>query len=306
MATTKKPTIGVTVGDPKGIGPEIVAKLLEDEQVRACCELRIFGDEEVVAAAGKGAAAGWKPTSLSDADAGRWSAQWVANAVKAALAGEIAAIVTGPINKHRWQLARIHFPGHTEYLAHLVGQTPTSIGPLFVTSSWKVALVTGHLPIKNVHRVLTRERIVGVATLAHETLRQMFDIPRPRLACLGLNPHAGEQGLIGLEEQEILIPAMAVLHDRGIAIDGPFSADTFFSAAPVFDGVLAMYHDQGLLPLKTAAFRETVQLTMGLPFIRTSVDHGTAEDIAWQGRADHTNLVNAIELAVQLVQRERS
>ncbi|MBI4367603.1 MAG: 4-hydroxythreonine-4-phosphate dehydrogenase PdxA [Deltaproteobacteria bacterium] len=287
-----RPIIGVTLGDPKGIGPEIVAKAMADPRVQALCELRVFGDERLLRE---------RPIGLSDADAGLWSAQWVAAGVRAALGGSIAALVTAPINKERWQLGGIAFPGHTEYLAHLSGQTVTRVGPFFISPRWRVGLATGHLPLKHVAQVLRGERIVEAAQLIHEFCRTRLGIAKPRLACLGLNPHAGEHGHLGFEEKEIIEPAISLLHDRRIFIDGPFPADTFFrETGPDYDAVLAMYHDQGLIPVKSRYFAETVQVTMGLPFLRASVDHGTAEDIAWKGRADHGNLVAAIRMAVRL------
>ncbi len=297
--------IGLTIGDPKGIGPEICAAACAHFAARADVALTVFGERNCPAA------------TCSDITAGQHSADAVRAAVEAIQCGVIDAIVTAPINKQRWHLAGIDAPGHTEFLAALVNpQAPPATRMLFIAENMRIALVTTHLPLRNVANAITTERLHTTIQRTHDFLRTHCGIANPRLACLGLNPHAGEGGLLGDEEQRIIIPTLKTLRARGITIDGPFPADTFFvhrSARTThhephttpFDAIIAMYHDQGLIPIKQQSNGLAVNVTMGLPFIRTSPGHGTAEDIAFNNCADPQPLIAAIECAMDLVRTRK-
>lgn len=279
--------IGITTGDPKGVGPEIVAAALSDLEIAALAEFEVFG-----------------PTvfdpRLTDRQAAETAIDALARAASAALSGHIAALVTAPVNKRRLRLVDKHFTGHTEFLASRCGVA--AVCPLFVAHHWRVALVTRHIPLSQVAAKLNAVDILQTLRLLKEGLEKHFHILEPRLAVAGLNPHAGEGGMLGDEETRIILPALQQARKEGISVGGPFSPDTFFwqMTQGKWDAVAAMYHDQGLIPIKTLAFRETVQMTLGLPFLRVSVDHGTAEELAGRGLADPANLKAAIRLAVQL------
>ena len=218
----------------------------------------------------------------------------------AAKRGDVDAIATAPINKLAFAEAGLPWKGHTDLLAHLTGSGRVAM--MFWSAPLKVVLATVHVPLAEVPRVLTRERLDGIIDLTARELPR-FGISAPRLALAGVNPHAGEEGLLGSEEQRVLAPAVEAARARGIRIDGPFPGDTVFvrAARGEFDAVIAAYHDQGLIPVKLLAFGRAVNVTLGLPIIRTSVDHGTAFDIARQGVADEGSLVEAIVLAARLV-----
>jgi 4-hydroxythreonine-4-phosphate dehydrogenase len=226
--------------------------------------------------------------------------KYIEEAVRWATIGKLDAITTCPINKHAMNAAGYSFPGHTELLAHLVGAS--SVAMMFLGSKWKIVLVTTHLPLKDVSKRITANRILSILRLTDEGMKKYFGIPRPQIAILGLNPHCGEGGLIGEEEKREILPAIAEAKSLGMDVEGPFPADSFFnlSGRYSFDVVVSMYHDQGLIPIKMLDFKEAVNFTLGLPFIRTSVDHGTAYDIAGKGLADPTNLVKAILTASNL------
>ena len=286
-----KPRIGITVGDPAGIGPEIAIKAASDPRVLEVCEPRLYG------AFGEALKA-FTPGRLS-ADAGRAAYDAIVAAVADARAGTIDAIATAPINKEALALAGLPWKGHTDLLAHLT-RAPR-VAMMFYAEALRVVLATIHVPIADVPRLLTRELVDGIIDL---TAREMprFGYPRPRLALAGLNPHAGEHGVIGGEDEAVLRPAVAAARGRGIDITGPWPGDTVFVRATrgEFDAVIACYHDQGLIPVKLLAFGRAVNVTLGLPIIRTSVDHGTAFDIAGRGVADESSLVEAIRLAARL------
>jgi 4-hydroxythreonine-4-phosphate dehydrogenase len=220
-------------------------------------------------------------------------------AVSDARRGEIAAIATAPINKEAFAAARLPWRGHTELLAHLTGARRVAM--MFHADVLRVVLATIHIPLAEVPRALTRESLEQTIELTANELPR-FGWPSPRLALAGLNPHAGEHGLMGLEEEAVMVPAVEASRARGIRIDGPLPADTVFVRAMRgdFDAVIACYHDQGLIPVKLVAFGRAVNVTLGLPIIRTSVDHGTAFDIAGRGIADPSSLVHAVLLAAQL------
>lgn len=289
MATRSKPAIGITVGDPAGIGPEIASKAAADPKVLEVCTPMLYGPR------------GHESFAIGQvsAQAGQAAYEAIVAAVEDAQRGRIAGIATAPINKEAFAAAGIPWRGHTELLAHLTGSDRVAM--MFYSEVLRVVLATVHIPLANVSRTLTRERLdETIALTAAEMPR--FGWPTPRLALAGLNPHAGEHGLMGLEDDSVLAPAVAAARARGIAIDGPLPADTVFVRAMrgEFDAVIACYHDQGLIPVKLVAFGHAVNVTLGLPIIRTSVDHGTAFDIAGRGVADPSSLVHAVLLAARL------
>ncbi len=289
-SAVRLPRIALTAGDPAGIGPEIVAKAAADPGVRAVCEPVIF--DSVVAA-------GVRPGEVSAA-AGQAAYETIVAAVAAARRGDVDAIATAPINKLAFARAGLPWKGHTDLLAHLCGGSKVAM--LFHAPQLKVVLITVHVPLREVPALLTRELVAGTIRLTAASLPQ-FGIARPRLALAGLNPHAGESGLLGSEDDEVLAPAVAAARAEGIDIAGPFPADTVFVRASrgEFDCVLACYHDQGLIPVKLLALGQAVNVTIGLPIIRTSVDHGTAFDIAGQGVADAGSMIAAVKLAARMV-----
>lgn len=281
------PLVGITAGDPAGIGPEIAEKAAADPRVRAVCEPRIYG-----------ASRSFPPGVLS-AEAGRAAYDAIHRAVRDAQHGTIAAIATAPINKAALKLAGLPWPGHTEMLAELTGAPRVAM--MFWSERLRVVLATIHLPLARVPVSLTTSSLTSVIELTHRDLPR-FGIARPRLALAGLNPHAGEHGLFGTEERDVLQPAVEQCVTAGINIAGPYPGDTIFLRAyrGEYDAVIACYHDQGLIPIKMVAFGEAVNVTLGLPIIRTSVDHGTAFDIAGKGIADPESMVQAVLLAARL------
>ncbi len=283
------PRIAITLGDPAGIGPEIARKAAADPRVRAVCEPVFHGPADPAA---------FPPGRLSAA-AGRAAYDAIVAAVADAQAGRVAAIATAPINKAAFALAGLPWRGHTELLAHLTGAP--SVAMMFYAEALRVVLATVHVRLADVPRVLTRASLEATLRLAGRELPR-FGYPAPRLALTGLNPHAGEGGVLGDEERDVLGPAVEACRADGLDVRGPFPADTVFVRATrgEFDAVVACYHDQGLIPVKLLAFGKAVNVTLGLPIIRTSVDHGTAFDIAGRNRADPGSLVEAILLAARL------
>jgi 4-hydroxythreonine-4-phosphate dehydrogenase len=284
-----KPRIAITAGDPAGIGPEIAARAAADSRVRAVCEPVIFGPP---------AGASFAPGVLS-ADAGRAAYDAICAAVREAQAGRVAAIATAPVNKLAFARAGLPWKGHTDLLAHLTGAQRVAM--MFWSERLKVVLATVHVPLAEVPKLVTGELLAGIIDLTARELPR-FGLSSPRLALAGLNPHAGEEGLLGEEDVRVLRPAVDAARDRGIDIGGPYPADTVFvrAARGEFDGVIACYHDQGLIPVKLLAFGESVNVTLGLPIVRTSVDHGTAFDIAGKGIADASSMIAATLLAARL------
>jgi 4-hydroxythreonine-4-phosphate dehydrogenase len=284
-----KPRIGITAGDPAGIGPEIARKAADDPEVRAVCEPVIYGPAAGVTFA---------PGALS-AEAGRAAFEAICAAVRDARSGIIAAIATAPVNKLAFARAGLPWKGHTDLLGHLTGSPRVAM--MFWSEPLKVVLATVHVPLTDVPRLLTRELLESVVELTARELPR-FGVARPRLAMAGLNPHAGEEGLLGDEEGRVLRPAIEAVRARGVSIEGPLPADTLFvrAARGEFDAVVACYHDQGLIPVKLLAFGRSVNVTLGLPIIRTSVDHGTAFDIAGQNVADPSSMIEAVRLAARL------
>jgi len=287
-----KPRIGITVGDPAGIGPEISIKAAADPKVLDLCEPVLYGPHDAKALQP------FTPGQVS-ADAGRAAYDAIVMAVEQARAGRIDAIATAPINKEAFALAGIPFKGHTDLLAMLTKSGPAVM--MFYAEQLRVVLATVHVALRDVPSLLTRELADFIIDLTARELPR-FGYPRPRIAVAGLNPHAGEHGVIGSEDDAVLRPAVEAARGRGLDVNGPLPADTVFGRAARgdFDVVIACYHDQGLIPVKLLAFGRAVNVTLGLPIIRTSVDHGTAFDIAGRGVADHSSLVEAIGLAARL------
>jgi len=284
-----KPRIAITVGDPAGIGPEIARKAADDPRVRELCEPVLYGPADTsLFAAGQ----------LS-AEAGRAAYDAICAAVSDAMAGTVAAIATAPVNKLAFARAGLPWKGHTDLLGHLTGSP--SVAMMFWSEPLRVVLATVHVPLVEVSSILTADVLAEVIDLTARSLPR-FGLRAPRLALAGLNPHAGEDGLLGGEEVRVLAPAVAAARARGIDISGPFPGDTVFVRASrgEFDAVIACYHDQGLIPVKLLAFGQAVNVTLGLPIIRTSVDHGTAFDIAGRGIADPSSMITATLLAARL------
>jgi 4-hydroxythreonine-4-phosphate dehydrogenase len=279
-----RPRLAVAVGDPRGIGPEVVRKALRQP---LDAEVRIVG--------------GWEDGTPSDLEAGRAAGQGIEAAARLALAGEVDAIVTGPVHKLALHTAGYRYPGVTEFLAHLAGDKPVAM--MLATGRLRVVLVTTHLSLRDAIASLTTERVVQAGRIVTEALQRWWGITEPRLAVCALNPHAGEGGLFGDEDERILAPAAAALRAAG-----PLPADTVFVKAlrGEYDAVLAPYHDVGMTAVKVSGFGTGVNVTLGLPFIRTSPDHGTAFDIAGKGIADAGSMRAALELAVQLAGARRA
>jgi 4-hydroxythreonine-4-phosphate dehydrogenase len=286
--------VGITLGDPAGIGPEIVQAALASGRLPETAEYSVIG-KRIACSLGQPTA----ETAHAALDALEESAAL-------ALRGEIQAVVTGPIHKARMQEIGFQFPGQTEFFANRFGVK--NFAMLLTGGKLTVALVTAHLPLREVSAALDHGEIVRIGLLLEDFLRRRR-IRAPRIAVAGLNPHAGESGRVGREEIEIIAPAVTELNSRSPATDGqaptfagPFSPDTLFyhAAEGAWDGVLCMYHDQGLIPLKLQAFHEGVNVTLGLPFVRTSPDHGTAFEIAGQSVARADSMIAAINLAVEL------
>jgi 4-hydroxythreonine-4-phosphate dehydrogenase len=284
-----KPKVAITTGDPAGIGPEISERAAADESVREVCDPILFGPPPGHLFA---------PGSLS-ADAGQAAYESIVRAVEAARAGMVDAIATAPVNKEAFRLAGLPWTGHTDLLAHLTGASHVAM--MFYSEPLRVVLATIHIPLSQVAGALTQASLEATLDL---TAREMprFGIDQPRIAVAGLNPHAGEHGLFGHEEQHTIGPAIEASRARGIDVSGPFPGDTIFVRATrgEFDVVVACYHDQGLIPVKLLAFGHAVNVTLGLPIIRTSVDHGTAFDIAGKGVADAGSMIDAVRLAARL------
>jgi 4-hydroxythreonine-4-phosphate dehydrogenase len=321
------PIIGITMGDPTGIGPEIIVKALSMEEPFQACRPVVFGDREVLSRAiriqnlsatleviDKIPKDGYLPEKIfllpvsrlditsvhfgqPDRACGEAMVKYIEEAVKRVMKKELNAITTCPINKQAMNSAGTSFPGHTELLAHLSQSSPVAM--MFLGSKWKIVLVTTHLPLKDISKWITANRILSTIRLTDEGMKKYFGTAHPKMAVLGLNPHCGEDGLLGEEEKREILPAIEEAKSLGMDVEGPFPADSFFnlSGRTAFDAVISMYHDQGLIPVKMFGFREAVNFTLGLPFIRTSVDHGTAYDIAGKGLADPANLVKAISTA---------
>ncbi len=324
--------LAITMGDPCGIGPEICAALFDDPTTSSQHHAFVIGDVprmrlavglvksnlEVLEIATPSHAqfqpgtlevlqVGKLPNDLPFgqvmSEAGRAAYDYVVRGIELAKAGQIAGIVTAPLNKEAMNNAGIQYPGHTEILADLGGTSDYAM--MLVSKRLRSILVSIHVPMLEAIKLVTFENELRIIRLAHSTLLEM-GLPAPRLAVAGLNPHAGENGLFGLEDMDIIAPAIEAARAEGIDVRGPFPGDTVFTRALKgdFDLVVAQYHDQGLIPIKLLDFDNGVNITVGLDFIRASVDHGTAFDIAGQGIADPSSLRSALEIAHQLAQNK--
>jgi 4-hydroxythreonine-4-phosphate dehydrogenase len=284
-----RPRVAITTGDPAGIGPEVAARAAVDPRVLEACEPVLYRPP---------AGETFAPGVLSAA-AGRAAYDVVVRAVEDAQRDVVQAIATAPVNKEAFRLAGLEWSGHTDLLAHLTGSSHVAM--MFHSDALRVVLATIHIPLAEVPRALTQASLDATIALTARELPR-FGIARPRIAVAGLNPHAGEHGLFGTEEETAIRPAIEACRTRGIDVSGPYPGDTVFVRARrgEFDAVIACYHDQGLIPVKLVAFGQAVNVTLGLPIIRTSVDHGTAFDIAGKGVADPESMISAVLLAARL------
>jgi len=299
--------VAVTLGDPRGIGPEVTEAALADPEVAGAASFVRVGPDSLVGPEGVGVG-GWAPSDGAAA-AGRVAGEAIRQAVAMAMAGEVDALVTAPIDKAAFHAGGWSYPGHTEMLADLAAVPRVAMlmaaertalgGPL------RVVLATTHLALRDVPAALSADLLVEQAALTSDSLREGWGIARPRLALCAVNPHASDGGLFGDEEERIVAPALHRLREMGVDAAGPIPADTVFTRAVrgEFDAVIAPYHDVGMAAFKTAAFGSGVNVTLGLPFPRTSPDHGTALDIAGKGLADPSSMKEAILLAVHLARR---
>jgi 4-hydroxythreonine-4-phosphate dehydrogenase len=317
-----KVVIGISMGDPTGIGPEIIIKSLLDKSIRKIVFPVVFGDKGVLAKVAEDigitnvrfrelssvdmvrSISNLKMTRLRygrpDRNCGRAMVNYVKEAVSATMAGYIDAIVTAPINKEIINEAGFRYGGHTDMIAEFTGSREFTM--MFVSKHFKVSLVTIHVPLKDVAMKITPQRIYKVGLLTWKFLRQYFGLKNPKLGVCGLNPHAGEGGFFGDEEKDLIYPGIVSLRSKGIDTEGPLSPDSAFWRAynKEFDAVIAMYHDQGLIPVKLVDFDNAVNVTVGIPIIRTSPGHGTAYNIAGQGKANPEPMKAAIRLAAEM------
>ncbi|MEZ4903634.1 MAG: 4-hydroxythreonine-4-phosphate dehydrogenase PdxA [Spirosomataceae bacterium] len=329
-SNSEKPIIGITLGDYNGIGPEIILKALYNNQLNRICTPVVYGSMRILNryrnqfdmkdwnlfGAQKIEQINPKMTNIITCwqdpqediqpgkitpEAGRGAFESLKRATQDLKAGKLDAIVTAPINKDNIQNDEFKFPGHTEYFAEMFEAKESLM--FMVSDILRVGVVTGHIPLQEVAENITKDKIIHKLQAMLSSLRGDFGIRKPRIAVLGLNPHAGENGLLGKEEQETIEPAIKELKNKGQLIFGPYPADGFFAAQTFrkFDAVLAMYHDQGLTPFKTIAFNDGVNFTAGLSIVRTSPDHGTAYDIAGKNQADETSMRQAIFTACDIV-----
>lgn len=318
------------MGEPAGIGPEVVVKSVTKPEVRKACVPVVFGSSKIIRYAAKRFTRRFKVKEIIDFEgienkpdliwvfpcfdldyknispgkvtktSGHAAAHSVFSAANVALSGDIDAIVTAPLTKKGLLLAGYDFKGHTDFLAFICGTK--SYAMIFVGDKLKVVLVTTHIPLSRVSSNITTKNVSEKIYLADQMLKRLFSVRKPKIGVCGLNPHAGEEGILGKEEKKVILPAVRSALKRGIRAYGPFPSDSIFSpsVARNFDCIVAMYHDQGIIPFKAQGMGNAVNLTWGLPFIRTSPDHGTAFDIAWKGKADPKGMINAIFLSARL------
>ena len=295
----------ITMGEPAGIGPEVALAAFDHFGGRIGNHpLKLVGDAQIFASrtqsliptSARAAASPGKPDSANAAAV----IEAIEIAARACLAGEAAAMVTAPINKAVLQAAGFGFPGHTEFLGHLTGARRAVM--MLASDKLRVVPLTIHMPVADVPKSIDKLAVFETAEIVLTALRREFGILNPRLAVAGLNPHAGEDGVMGNEETLVIAPAIAALKARGFAVTGPLSADTLFheEARKTFDAALCMYHDQALIPIKTLSFWDGVNVTLGLPIVRTSPDHGTAFDIAGTGKADARSMIAAVKMAADM------
>ena len=334
MEQERKIRVAITQGDTNGVGYEVIFKAFEDPMMVELCTPIIYGSPKVASYHRKALnietnysvinnaqeARGGRLNLLAydndevnvtlgspSAEAGQAAFKALDRAMTDFRSGLYDVLVTAPINKATIQSPDFKFPGHTEYIETCLGEGKKAL-MILMNETLRVALVTTHLPIKDVAKAISKEAIIERAKIFHEALRRDFRISCPRIAVLALNPHAGDDGLLGSEEKDVIIPAINELAAQGIQAFGPYAADGFFGAGTYerFDGVLAMYHDQGLAPFKTIALESGVNYTAGLPIVRTSPDHGTAYDIAGQSRADANSLRQAIYTAIDVFRNRQN
>ena len=323
------------MGDPAGIGPEVVLKAVAEEEIQRTCLPIIVGDAQLLAHTARtldlqsgydivrvGEPLPEQPSGplifhldningviepgIESGPAGKAAGQYIEAAVELCAAGSVDAIATAPINKRSLFLGGYSFPGHTEFLAHLTGSEEYAMA--FVAANLRIVLISTHVPLSEAIALVKRDRIMRTINLTNRELKR-WGIENPRLAVAALNPHGAEGGLFGMEETSEIAPAVTDCRNADdINVEGPYSADTVFLRASrgEFDAVIACYHDQAMIPVKCLSFGEAVNVTLGLPFIRTSVDHGTAFDIAGRGVAEHSSMVAAIKLAAELAGRDES
>lgn len=327
---TTRPIIGITMGDPVGIGPELICQALGDSEIYRYCRPFVIGDTQIMAAAKqvlrseqliaevKTTAAGtyepgcinvYNASCLKAADETNWGnptpitgqamIDYITTGIDKALRGDISALVTSPINKTAMKMAKSRFHGHTELLAHRTGTSQYAM--MMAGSRLRIVLVTIHVPLAQVPNYLSMDRVFETIKITDDSLKERFGISRPRIAVAGLNPHAGEEDMFGDEESRIITPAVLQATEMGMDVFGPFPPDTLFYHAVdgSYDAVVCMYHDQGLIPFKMIHFSDGVNTTLGLPIVRTSVDHGTAYDIAGKGIANPGSLIAAIRMAAE-------
>ena len=333
MEQERKIRVAITQGDTNGVGYEVILKVFSDQNILELCTPIIYGSPKIATYHRKALNLEVPFTTINHADEARdgrvnllacfdeetkvelgQPSKEAGNAALKALDRAMTdyrnelfdVLVTAPINKATIQSPGFHFPGHTEYIETSVGEGQKAL-MILMNESLRVALVTTHLPVKDIAKAITKEGIIEKATIFHKALKRDFRISSPRIAVLSLNPHAGDDGLLGTEEKNIILPAIEELADKGIQAFGPFAADGFFGSGAYdhFDGVLAMYHDQGLAPFKTIALESGVNYTAGLPIVRTSPDHGTAYDIAGKGVADENSMRQAIFTAIDVFRNRK-
>lgn len=326
--STSRIRAGITIGDLNGVGAEIIIKTLMDSRILDLCTPIVFGSSKVSSYYRKGMSAGdftfnviketdkahpqkanmvncWDEEvkiepGLPGIVSGQYAFRALEMATQALTGNKIDVLITAPINKHTIHSDRFPFKGHTEYLANLAGSDNYLM--LMVGETMKIGTVTDHIPLKEVSAALTTEKILSKLRIMNKTLLQDFGVRKAKISVLGLNPHAGDKGLIGDEEQNIIIPAIEKAKQEGILVSGPYGADGLFGSDNYrhFDGILAMYHDQGLIPFKAMSFDEGVNFTAGLPIVRTSPDHGVGYDIAGKNIASENSLRRAIYLACDI------
>ena len=326
--------IGITTGDPNGVGLETIIKVFADNRMAESFTPIIYSNPELVKIHKRASSAeefnyntinsaseaihkkinlvniwkDYKPNvewGKPTAEAGAFAFKSLEAAVNDIASNKIDVLVTAPINKDTIQSKDFNFPGHTEYLAKFANTEKVLM--FLVSDILKVGIVTGHLPLKDVAQNISKDKILEKIKLMSESLVKDFGVNKPRIAVLGLNPHAGDNGLLGSEEKDIIIPAIREAADKGYYVYGPYGADGFFGSGGYkkFDAVLAMYHDQGLTPFKALAFDQGVNYTAGLPIVRTSPDHGTSYDIAGKGIADESSMRAAIYAAADIYKRRK-
>lgn len=334
MEQDKKIRVAITQGDTNGVGCEVILKTFADPAMFEICTPIVYGSPKVIAYHKKALNIDMNYSIINrveeardgrlnvltcfdeevkielgqpSEEAGKAAFKALDRAMADCQAGLYDVLVTAPINKATIQSPNFHFPGHTEYIESKAGNGDKAL-MILMNENLRVALVTTHLPIKDISKAITKEAIIEKAVIFQKSLKRDFRISSPRIAVLSLNPHAGDNGLLGTEEKEVIVPAIEELEKQGVQAFGPYAADGFFGSNTYdyFDGVLAMYHDQGLAPFKTIALESGVNYTAGLSIVRTSPDHGTAYDIAGQGKADENSMRQAIYTAIDIFRNRQN